>query len=180
MRLQLGTEPELVAFLEDESFVSFAQHWVSQGGQSGNRPYTCPEEDCPLCGLGDRPNVQHYYNILHLSADNGPKNMILALGVKADKALEDAATSKKSGEVDILKDFFAVSKSGKNQQTQTNFRPIKLEDILEDWEEILDRFNIDELDDIIDEATGHLFDPSVVQVTPPKQLREVATYLAED
>jgi hypothetical protein len=180
MRMKIGTEPDLVAFLESEPFATFSQHWVSQGGQSGNRPYTCPEEDCPLCDLGDRPNQQVWYNVLHLSAENGPKNMILPLGVKADKALVNAATSKKTGVPDILKDYFAVSKSGKDQQTQTNFRPVKLEDILEDWEEILDRFDIDKLDDILDESLEKMFDVSLVQVTPAKQLREVAAYLAED
>ncbi len=180
MRMQLGSEPELVAFLEDEPFATFSQHWVSQGGGGGNRPYTCPEDDCPICEMGDRPNQQVYYNVLHLSADNGPKNMILPLGVRAARALDDAATSKKTGKPDILKDFFAVSKSGSKQQTQTNFRPIKEEDIVEDWIEILDNFKIEDLDDIIEESLTHLFDVSVVQVTPPKQLREVAAYLAED
>ena len=180
MRMQLGSEPELVAFLEDEPFATFSQHWVSSGGGVGNRPYTCPEDDCPLCDLSDRPNQTVWYNVLHLSADTKPKNMILPLGVKAAKALDNAATSKKTGVPDILKDFFAVSKSGKDQQTQTNFRPVKVDDIVEDWEEILDRFDINDLDEIIEASLDHLFDISLVQVTPPKQLREIAAYLAED
>ncbi len=180
MRMTLTSEPELVKFLEPEPFVTFAQHWVSQGGSGGNRPYTCPVDDCPLCELGDRANQVVMYNVLHLSAADEPKNMVLPLGVKADQALMDAATTKRSGTPDIEKDFFTVSRSGKNQQSQTNFRPIKERDIEEDWEELLDVFDIEDLPDLIEEAKENLFDTSIVQVSTTKQLREVAAYLAED
>jgi hypothetical protein len=180
-RLTLTNDPELIKFLQPEPVATFGQHWVSQGGGGGNRPYTCPVEDCPLCELGDRANQVVIYNVLHLSADDAPKNMVLALGVKATGALKDAATLKKGGTPNIERDFFTASKSGQNQQTQTNFRSLKLRDIEEDWDELFDDFDPEDLPDIIADAKENVFTiEQVVQVSTAKQLREVAAYLAED
>lgn len=178
-RLTITNEPVLVKVLENEPFVSYRQHWVPSGGGQPDRPYTCPGKSvCPLCKLGDRSNASVVYNVLVLSGDSEPENKIMGLGVKADKALEAAAT--KNGKVNIARDYWAVTKSGKGQQTQTNFRPVKQRDLEEDWPEIFENFDPEDLPAIIEEAKENLFDASIVEVRSMKQLREVSKFLADD
>lgn len=179
-RLSLTTEPVLIKILESEPFVSFRQHWASQGGGGADRPYTCIGKDCPLCDLGDNASQTVALNVLELSASQGPENKILQMGIKAWKALQEVATDKRTEKLRLQRDFFSVLKSGRGNQTQTNFRPVKERDLVDDWPELLDNFAIDELPDIIAEAKEKVFDPTIIQVSTRKQLNEVAAYLAED
>lgn len=178
-RLTLKPEPELIKFLQDEPFANYRQHWASVGGQ-GNRPYTCSGRDaeCPLCGIGDNASATFAYNILHLSGGGEPEVKVLQLGIKAYKSLVDLST--KGGEASPSKDYWAINRSGKNQQSQTNFRPVKERDLEEDWEEILDFFSLDDLDDIIANAENHLYDVSIVSVSTKKELRDISRIMAED
>jgi hypothetical protein len=178
-RVALGNEPILLKFLEDAPLVSFRQHWVPQGANQPDRPYTCVGTDCPICELGDKTSACIVYNVLVLSEEDEPSNKILQVGVRASKALEDAAKDQK-GNIRIDKDFFAASRSGKGQQAQTNFRPVKQRDLEDDWPEVLEDFDLDELAGVIEEARENCFDPSIVQTSTRKQLDEVAQYLADD
>jgi hypothetical protein len=184
VRLTLSEEPELIKILAGaEDVFTFRQHWVPQGGGGGDRPYTCigKAKGCPLCELGDYAGQVIVLNVLHLSNPEEPDIKILQLGIKAWKSLEGVAKSKKTGKVDIEKGYYTVTKTGKKQQTQTNFRPINEDDIEDDWEELLDNFDLDDLPALIEDAKQDLFtEVDVVQTSTKTQLREVASYLAED
>lgn len=180
-RLKITNEPVLIKILENEALASFRQHWISAGGPGqGNRPYTCPGKGCPLCALGDRTAGVSLYNVLVLS-EGEPSNKIMNLGVKASEALQAVAGKTKSGKSLMDRGYFAVTKSGKNNSVQTNFRPLKEEDLFEDWPEIFEEdIDPDELDAVVAEAMENLFDISVVEVKSMKQLRETAKYLTDD
>lgn len=179
-RMVLTKDPQLIKCLENGPFVSFRQHWASMGQGSGDRPYTCIEDDCPLCALGDNPSKTNMFNVLLFSAEESPEVKTLQVAVRAYNAFKDAATPKGKENPVFTNGFWAVNKSGKNQQTQTNFKPVKLRDIEEDWEELLDQFDPADITGIIAEAKESLYDYTVVQTSTRKQLLEVAKYLASD
>lgn len=180
-RLQIGKDPELFKVLEPEPFLSYRQHWIAQGAGQPDRPYTCPGVDCPLCGISDNPSKVTVFNVLHLSAPGGPANKILQVAIRAYTAFKEAATSKTNDKVDFEKNFWVVQKSGTGQKSQTNFRLVKPRDLEEDWPEIFDHFDYEELDDIVAEAKDSLFGPEIVRVSTMKQLKDVAKFAsAED
>jgi flagellar biosynthesis GTPase FlhF len=181
-RITLTKDPQLIKCLENAPFVSFRQHWASMPGGGGDRPYTCIEEDCPLCALGDSPSKTNMFNVLLFTEDAPPEVKILQVAVRAYNAFKDTATPKGKENPVFTNGFFAVNRSGKGQQTQTNFKPVKLRDIEEDWEELLENFDPDPevLKELVAEARESLFDYTVVQPSTPKQLLEVAKYLASD
>jgi hypothetical protein len=180
--LTLSKDPQLLVFLEDEPFVSYRQHWIDDGQSpgKGDRPYTCVGIDCPLCGIGDRPSASFMFNVLVLSAPDYPDQKVLRVAVTAYTALKEAAISKTSGKPKLLGAYFTVSRSGTGTKSQTNFRTVKPRDLEEDWPEIFDNFEADDLPDMIEEAKGSCFGPEVVDVTPVHTLKELAKYLASE
>jgi hypothetical protein len=178
-RLKLEEAPQLIKVLENKVLLSFRQHWVPQGGGQPDRPYVCIGDDCPLCEMGDQSSGSFVFNVLDLSDPTGPTNKILQVGVKAYKSWKSAATGRDE-KIHYDKDFWAVNRSGKGQQSQTNFRPLKLRDLEEDWEELADLFDFDELDDIIADAKEDMYDTSIIPGNTRAQLREVAKYFAEE
>jgi hypothetical protein len=180
----------LVKVLENGPFVSFKQHWVGQGGGQGDRPYVCIEEDCPLCAMGDSPSKTNIFNVLAFPLDSEPENRTLRLAVKAYTAFKEQATPRGKEKPIFTRDFWAINRSGKQQQSQTNFKPVKVRDLVEDWDEILEHLDLAEdatdaeitaeLEALIAEAKENLSTPSIVQVHTRKQLLEVAKYMAGD
>ena len=83
---------------------------------------------------------------------------------------------------DTLHDLRSVSKSGKGQTSQTNFRPVKDRDLEDDWEEVFETLDItaDDLEGVIEEAMDHLYDDSFVRVSTRKALEDVARHLADE
>ena len=175
-RLALSGDPVLVKFLENEPFVTYRQHWMSQGGGQPDRPYVCIGVDCPLCAIGDNASQTIAYNVLHLNTGGEPTNKVAYFGIRAYNALLEAASDKATGAKRVERDFWAVNRSGKGQQSQTNFRPVKQRDLEDDWTEILESFDIDDLPQIIENAKGNVFDFSIVSVTSRQQLLEVAKF----
>jgi len=56
-----------------------------------------------------------------------------------------------------------------------------VEDIEEDWDEILENFDIEDIDTIVADAQENLFEiADVIEITPAKQLLEVAKYLGDE
>lgn len=172
--LKIDGNPTLVKFLEDEPFVSYRQHWVDNPPNGiRKKSWTCLEDDCPLCDLGDRPRTLTSFNVLHISTGGTPENKILTLGNKAVGQLEGFASDDKTGPLTRL--YWAISKSGKNQSTAYNFRPVKERDLEEDWE-----VDPADLEDLIEEAEERLYDDSAVQVPTKKQMKEIAQGLVDD
>jgi len=181
-RLALTAAHELIKFLEPEPFMAFRQHWAPSGPGQSERPYPCPmpKDVCPFCDFGINGTSTFGFNILHLSDPAGPSVKILQIGIKAEKALLEACADKSTGAPRLERDFFAVNRSGKGQQSQTNFRPVKLRDLEEDWPEVLEQFDVEELPEIIEDAKKQCFDTSIIPTYTTKQLREVARYLVEE
>lgn len=183
VRLKLGGEPTLIKVLgPEEPFASYRQHWVPQGGRNGDRPYTCIGKNagCPLCDLGDNAGQQICFNVLDLNNSEGPSVRLLQVGITAFQAFKTQATPRGKDKPLFDRGIWAVSKSGKGQQSQTNFRPVKIRDLEEDWPEVLENFDPADLDAIIEEAMDERYDMSIIQTSTKRQLQEVAKYLTTD
>jgi hypothetical protein len=177
-RVVLTSEAQLIKILENEPFISFLQHWIRADG--GNRPYTCWGRGCPLCEMGNNPTKVIAFNVLSFSAGAEPQNKILQIGAKPYQALKELATDKTTNTPLFGRNYWSVSKSGKGQRSQVNFLPVKVRDIADDWEEVLETFEIEDLPEVVKKARRKMFDPSAIQVQTMKQLRDVAKYLTED
>lgn len=172
---KIEKEPDLFKFLEDEPFASYRQHWVETPPAGiKKKSWICIEDGCPLCDLGDKPRMLTSFNVLHLSTGGAPENKILTLGNKALGQLEAFATDPKTGPLTKL--FWAISKSGKNQSTAYNFRPVKERDLEEDW----GIEDLDEVEDAIEDAMEKVYSVEDLNIPSKKQLREVSAGLTDD
>lgn len=181
-RLTLSSEPELFKVLgndPDEPFASFRQHWVSTG-REGNRPYVCIGQGCPLCELGDSGSATYLFNILHLSGGTAPTNKCLEIRGRTYTAFKEIAASRTTGKVQFDKDFWALSKTGAKANTQYNFQPVKPRDIKDDWSDVLEYFDLADMNAIIAKAKKKLYDYKVIRTHTKKELRDIARYLADD
>lgn len=180
-RLKLDDKPQLFKALEKEPFAVFGQHWVRSRDSRGDRPYTCiGPKICPLCAVGDRPTGSIMHNVLHLSADEEPSVKALQVGRKAFEAYKELATSKVNGQILFEKELWSVNRSGKRQQTQTNFHKVKLRDVEDEWPEVLSFFDLEELPTLVAEAKTELYTVDDVQVSTKAELKEVARFLVGD
>lgn len=172
--LKLDDEHVLIKFLEDEPLVSYRQHWVERDGK---KSFTCLEDDCPLCDIGDRPAGKYAFNVLLLS-DGEPVNKLWIVGTRLVNTLEAYAEDTKTGP--LTKHYWSVNRTGNKGKksggnVQTNLQMVKERDLQEDWE-------IEPLeDDILDLYRKKSFDiDSAVQYQTRKQLRDIAKELSDD
>lgn len=172
--LDVGKDPELIKFLEDEPPISYRQHWIDNPPNGiRKKSWTCLEVDCPLCDIGDRPSVKTVFNVVHLNTGGRPENKVLTLGVKAVNQLLGFAEDSKTGPLTKL--YYVVKKTGTKQQSAFNFQPVKARDLEEDWkmEPLSDR----DFDDFFD---ARYKESDIVQTQSRKQLRELAEGLTDD
>lgn len=56
-------ETQLVKFLDDEPYASYAQHWVDEV-KDGKKSWTCIGKKCPLCGVGNKKRAMALFNVV--------------------------------------------------------------------------------------------------------------------
>jgi hypothetical protein len=166
--LKVTEEAVLVKFLEDEPFASYRQHWIER---EGKKSFTCLEDDCPLCDIGDRPAGRYAFNVLLLS-EGEPTNKVWVVGNRLEGTLENYAKDKKTGPLTRL--YWSVSRTGKGSNTQHNISPVKERDLPEDWDvEALD-------DDVIAKYAKQCWDDSSVSVQTRKQMQAIADEVSDE
>jgi hypothetical protein len=163
-----SNEALLIKFLEDEPFAAFRQHWIER---EGKRSWTCREDDCPLCFIGDRPQGKYCFNVLLLS-DGEPVNKVWVTGSRIFSTLEGYSEDRKVGP--LTKGYFSVKKTGKKGNAQVNVLPVKERDLPDDW-------GMDALDDdLLEKFAKQCWDDSAVQVHTRKQLRDIAGEISDE
>jgi hypothetical protein len=172
---------QLIKFLQDVPLLSCRQHWLDTEGNAGQtvrRPYVCPGVGCPICALGDSPGPLYAFNVLHLSGSEQPRVKLLRLTTTGYQNLREVSADKKTGSPVIDRDFYAVQKTGAGTNSaRVVFRPVKERDLDDDWDEVYDHFDPDDLEDIIAEAQENLFPEDVIKPTPMRELEKLARYL---
>lgn len=164
-------EASLVAFLEDEPFADYRQHWIERPGK---KSWTCGNDDCPICDVGDRPQVKVAFNVAVLVGEAW-ENKVWTVGSRVAGVLENYASDKKTGPLSTHDPmiYWDIRKTGKAGKSQTSVNPVKERDLGEDW-------GVDPLseEDLAAMREG-MWDASAVQVHTRKQLKEIADELAD-
>jgi len=166
--LKISDEAVLIKFLEDEPFASYRQHWIER---EGKKSFTCLEDDCPLCDIGDRPAGRYAFNILLLS-EGEPTNKVWIVGNRLEGTLENYAKDKKTGP--LTRHYWSVSRTGKGSNTQYNIQMVKERDLEDDWE-------VEPLEeDVIKRYAKNCWDDSAVGLQTRKQLQAIADEVADE
>ena len=166
--LALDDEPALIKFLEDGPFASYRQHWIER---EGKKSWTCHEDGCPLCEIGDKPQGKYCFNVLLLS-EGEPVLKVWTIGPRVLTQVETFHKDKKTGPLTRL--YWAVSRTGKGNKASTSLIPVKERDLADDWE-------MDPLDDdILTKFEKQCFDEEAIPVQTRKQLKEIADEVADE
>lgn len=166
-RFKPDQEQVVVKFLEDDPYTSYRQHWIDRPGQ---KSFTCTAQmhpkGCPLCDTGDRPSSKYCFNVAILSPSEDPVVRSYEVGTRVIDSLKNFHQDPKMGP--LSKHYWAISKTGQKQSTQTNHQLVKATDLVEDWE-------IDPLTEAqIAALKKQCYDYSIVSIPSYKQLQEVA------
>lgn len=131
-RLSVGTDDQVIKFLEDDPYTSYRQHWIERQGQ---KSFTCistmDEKGCPLCAAGDRPSARFSFNVALLVNDDDPVIKSYEVGPRVIDQLKNIHQSDKTGP--LPKHYFAVSRTGKGATSQTNHQMVKSGDLMDDY-----------------------------------------------
>jgi len=150
-RLELTSQPLVVAFLQPEPFSVYRQHWVAKA--EGRKSFTCLGEDCPLCNLPDdvdektrkevsRTTLKALFNVVALPDldDEDPKLevRVLECGVTLASQIADYAEQSRTSPIDREDVYWALARkeSGSGDRVKYTYKldPIKARDLEEDWE----------------------------------------------
>lgn len=166
--LKLTDEEQVVAFLEDEPFVTYVQHWIDE--RDGKKSFICLEENCPLCDIGSDTRAMAVFNLALITDGNEPEVMQLVTGPLLFKALESHAMSKHGP---LSNGYYTVSKTGGGQKGKVSYNigHIKARDLDEDYK--LEPLSDEEFEDL----AKKLYTAKDVQRQTRKELSAVADEL---
>lgn len=159
----------LVKFHEDEPFASVGQHWVNEI-REGKRSFNCPEDDCPLCGVGHKPRALIYFNITPINI-NGEAQEPSVVALKAGPMLADLVKQENEGRGGPLSRHYWLlkrweTKNGKQTKVNYSLTVVKARDLVEDFE-------VDP-EDVAKSLQGlELYDESIIYIPTADALQEV-------
>jgi len=167
---------KLVAFLEDQPFDVFAQHKV---GETEPTAYVCLQtmridQPCPLCEIvGDPSRNVFAFNIAVLSGrDLGSPITCVALFAEADFSLSLIRASRNNSDTKSIADgYWSISVRKIQSKPDYIFSHVRSSDLWDEW-------NLDPAEVACSLKELKLFDHTIVEVTPPEALLEVARKLA--
>jgi hypothetical protein len=167
-RLQVGGDPLLVKFLEDEPYTNFRMHWIERAGQ---KSFTCIDginpKGCPLCDAGSRPSTRHCFNVALLSEDGEVVIKSYEVGPRVIDSLKNFHNDPRQGP--LSKHYWAISRSGKGPTSQTNHQMVRDRDMEEEW-------NMQPLtEEQIEKVKKDMYDESIVPIPARKTLLSLAT-----
>jgi hypothetical protein len=167
--LKLDSNTQIIKFLDDAPYASYSRHWVERKG--GVRPYVCLQsvgKECPLCDIGDRPQATSAFNVVVVGDDGGVVLKTWDVGTRIFSTLKNFATSSRSG--GLSHGYYAVSKVGQKQQSQTLITPVRESLLFEDY-------GIEPPSAEAIAAAGK-YDADIINVPMHKDLTEIAAELS--
>ena len=131
VEMKLGEDFQVVKFLDpDGPFATYKQHFLQQK-TVGRRSYISLGPTDPLCvKLGSKPEDKRAFTVVNLSAPGGPQRQMLIATPRLYKTLHAAHFSPQGP---LNKNYWAISRTGKMQQTVYHLNAIKGRDLQEDW-----------------------------------------------
>jgi hypothetical protein len=154
-------ERQLVKFLSSEPFAVYNQHWIERAGK---RSFTCLEDGCPLCAIGDEPRPKVAFSIVNLSSEETVVEMLVT-SPTLTRQLAGLNKDPKTGPLDRI--YWALSKTGTQKQTSYQILPVKPRDLAEDW-------GVDqaEVERVVDQFEP--LDRSIISFTSRSELEKIA------
>ena len=158
---------QLIKFVDEGGpFATYSQHFLKQKTE-GRRSYVCVGDNCPLCSkLQDKPERKTAFTIANIVDGTAQRQMLIATP-RLYKTLHAAEFSPQGP---LGKNFWALSRTGKMQQTQYNLLAVKSRDLGEDW-----GLNSDEIEAQV--ADIKPFERSAIKTHTYAELLEVAEAL---
>lgn len=167
--LKLDANTQIIKFLDDMPYVNYSRHWVERKG--GVRPYIClgsVSKPCPLCDIGDRPQSTTAFNVALVGDDGGVVLKTWDVGTRIFSNLKNFATDPRRG--GLTNGYYAVSKIGQKQQSQTVVAPVRESLLFEDYGIVPPTA----------EALAAIgkYDPDILTVPTARELSEIAAELS--
>lgn len=162
-------EFQIIKFLDPNGpFAIYKQHFLQQKTE-GKRSYVSLGSNDPLCvKLGSKPEDKKAFTIANLSAPGGPTRQMLIASPRLFKTLHAAHFSPAGP---LTKNYWAISRTGKMQQTVYHLTPVKGRDLVEDW-------GITDIESIEAKiAEMEPYDRSVIKEPTWEELEEIANSL---
>lgn len=161
-------EFQVIKFLDPNGpFAIYKQHFLQQK-TVGKRSYVSLGPNDPLCTkLGSKPEDKRAFTIANLSAAGGPQRQMLIASPRLYKTLHAAHFSPAGP---LNKNYWAISRTGKMQQTVYHLTPIKPRDLMEDWQ-----INAEEAEKAL--ADMKPYERSVIKEHSWAELEEIANQL---
>lgn len=170
-RVKVTTKEQLIKFLEDAPYVSYAQHWIPRTGQQS---FICiAKEDpkgCPLCDSGDSPAARVCFNVAMIDEDGGdPVLMSLEASSTTAESIKNYHNEPRTGP--ISKHYWAIKKASDKKTATTVLNMVRERDLDEEWQ--VDPITPEQIKALKKEMYG----PDIVNLPSRKQLLEI---VAED
>ena len=127
VELKLGEDFQVIKFLDpDGPFATYKQHFLQQK-TVGRRSYISLGANDPLCTkLNSKPEDKRAFTVVNLSAPGGPQRQMMIATPRLYKTLHAAHFSPQGP---LNKNFWALSRTGKMQQTVYHLNAIKGRDL---------------------------------------------------
>jgi hypothetical protein len=157
-----------VAFLEEEPFATYNQHWVDEV-TSGRKSFVClgEDDDCPLCLIGLGTRNMDLYNVVDMSGDD-PVVRYIEAGPDLGDRIYERSQEELTKPLNQPGQYFVIKKAKKNRAYAHTVDAVN-EDRLERVSD-LDPLSDDDFDAYLKE----LFDDSVVKRSTRRELQDVA------
>ncbi len=171
LTIPIAPKSVTVAFLEEEPFATYNQHWVDEI-QNGRKSFVClgEEEDCPLCVIGLGTRNMDLYNVVDMSGDD-PVLRYIEAGPDLGDRIYERSQEELTKPLNQPGQYFVIKKAKKNRAYAHDVGAVD-ENRLE---------KVSDLDPLEDEDIDHflesLFDDSVVKRSTRRELQDVADEL---
>lgn len=141
--LKLNDQFQLIKFIDTNGpFAVYSQHFLQQKTE-GKRSYVCLGGNCPLCvKLAHRPEKKTAFSVVKI-ADGMLQRQMLIATPRLYKTLHAAEFSPQGP---LTKNFWAINRTGKMQQTVYNLMSVKARDLIEDWGDEVGAMTIEDID----------------------------------
>jgi len=163
-------EYQIVKFLDQNGpFAVYKQHFLQQKTE-GKRSYISLGANDPLTTrLGSKPEEKRAFSIVNFSLPEGPQRQKLIATPRLWKSLHAAHFSPQGP---LIKNYWALTRTGIKQTTAYNIVPVKGRDLVDDWNI---PFSEQEADALV--ATFAPFTKDDVKIPTWEELEEVARSL---
>jgi len=161
--LKLGDGDSVtVKFLEKDPFATYHAHWI------GGKTYTGPEEDCPLCDIGDPPRHYILFNVVDVATR---EVMIWRTGLRTANTLHSFSEKPRTNPINRDDLYWEIKRTGTGVSTNYLIYPVDPSVVEADGLSLIGK---DEMERLNAEA----YDASVVYYSSREELEDVADQLS--